>query len=143
MALVIMAQVFSVQNSLQSAPESTEGFKSIVIFNGGDGGIFCPVSPFSHHSHPPKNSHNSWLREAWCIWLQSSASKEGVRGNRPSVDTRELLIMEVIRVKAIQDRQGQVPALSREPRLKGVQPEVSPEHATHPDRKADELPGQP
>lgn len=131
-------------NSLQSTPESTEGFKSIVIFNGGGGGIFCPVSPSSHHSHPPKkNSHNSWLRKAWCIWLQSSASKEGVRGNRPSVDPRELPSMEVIRVKAIQDRQGQVPALSREPRLKGVQPEVSPEHATHPDPKVDELPGQP
>lgn len=36
-ALVIMAHICSVQNSLQSAPDFTKGFTSIVMFNGGDG----------------------------------------------------------------------------------------------------------
>lgn len=45
--------------------------------------------------------------------------KRGGEGDRPSAGPRKLLSPEVIRVKAIQ-----VPALSREPRLNGVQPEV-------------------
>ena len=64
-------------------------------------------------------------------------------GDRTSVDPRDLLSLEVFRVKAIQDRQDQVPALSRELRLKGAQPEASLEPVTHRDPKADELPGQP
>lgn len=56
--------------------------------------------------------------------------KRGGEGDRPSVDPRKLLSPES--VKAIQDEQGQVPALSREPRLKGVKPEVCPELAILP-----------
>ena len=64
-------------------------------------------------------------------------------GYRTSLDPRGLLSLEVFRVKAIQDREDQVPALSRDLRLKGVQPEASLEPVTHPDPKPDELPGQP
>lgn len=36
---------------LFSAKQFTEDFSSIVILNGGDGGIFSLVTPFPHHSH--------------------------------------------------------------------------------------------
>lgn len=64
------------------------------------------MTPSPHYSHTPK-PYNSWLREVWCIWFQSSASKDGVcrEGDRTSVDPRDLLSLEVFRVKAIQDRQ--------------------------------------
>lgn len=67
-------------------------------------------------------------------------------GRQPSKDPQKLLSPEVIRVKAIRDKMGQVPALSREPKLKGIRPRVSLETAvltTHPYPKADELPAQP
>ena len=51
-ALVIMAHICSVRHSLQSVPEFTEGFASIVMVNGGDGGIFSLETPSPHHSHP-------------------------------------------------------------------------------------------
>lgn len=62
-------------------------------------------------------------------------------GDRTSVDIGDLVSLEVFRVKATQDREDQVPALRRELRLKGVQPEASLEPVTHPDPKADEFPG--
>lgn len=37
---------------LFSAEQFTEDFTSIVILNGGDGGIFSLVIPFPYHYHP-------------------------------------------------------------------------------------------
>ena len=58
--------------------------------------------------------------------------KRGGEEDRPSADSGNLLSPEDTGVKTIQDEQGQVPALSREPKLKSVQPEVSPEPAILP-----------
>lgn len=80
-----------------------------------------------------------------CLASVFSLKREGW-GDKPSTDPKKLLSPEVIRIKAIWDKMGQVPALSREPKLKGVQPGVSLETAvltTHPYPKADELPAQP
>lgn len=80
-----------------------------------------------------------------CLASVFSLKREGW-GDKPSKDPQKLLSLEVIRVKAIWDKMGQVPALSREPKLKGIRPRVSLETAvltTHPYPKADELPAQP
>lgn len=80
-----------------------------------------------------------------CLALVFSLKREGW-GDKPSTDPKKLLSPEVIRVKAIRDKMGQVPALGREHKLKGVQPGVSLETAiliTHLYPKADELPARP
>lgn len=57
--------------------------------------------------------------------------KELRRRGGPSVDPRELLSLDATGVKAFRTDRAMCQLESRESRLKGVQPEVSPEPATH------------